>query len=167
VRVLGVDPGLDTTGYGCIDTAERGAPSLVEGGVVRSDSSLPLAGRLRDLYLGLAEVCDDLRPDIVCVEELYAHYGHPRTAILMGHARGVLFLAAAQRDIPVVSYGATRVKKALTGHGRATKEQMQAMVQSALSLSAPPQPADVADAIAVALCHVNVARHGAPSPTVA
>lgn len=161
MRILGVDPGLDTTGYGCIVAAPPAAPRLVEGGVVRSDPGAPLEQRLADLYTGLGEVCRDLQPDVVVVEELYAHYAHPRTAIMMGHARGVLFLAAGTEKLPVVSYAATRIKKALSGYGRSSKAQMQALVQSTLGLAAPPDPPDVADAIAVALCHANVLAHDA------
>jgi crossover junction endodeoxyribonuclease RuvC len=92
----------------------------------------------------------------MAVEELYAHYDHPRTAILMGHARGVIFLAAAQVGIPVVSYAATQVKKLVTGNGRAPKDQVQRTVQQELGLAQLPDPPDVADALAVALCHYYV-----------
>jgi crossover junction endodeoxyribonuclease RuvC len=87
------------------------------------------------------------------VEQLYAHYEHPRTAILMAHARGAFFLAGAQRGIPVLSYAATRVKKLVTGNGRAGKEQMQYAIARELGLAGPPEPHDVADALAIALCH--------------
>jgi crossover junction endodeoxyribonuclease RuvC len=89
----------------------------------------------------------------MAVEQLYSHYEHPRTAILMGHARGAIFLAAAQKKIPVVSYAATRVKKIVTGNGRASKEQVQRTIQRELGLAALPEPPDVADALAIALCH--------------
>ncbi len=96
---------------------------------------------------------DQFHPQAVAVEQLYAHYEHPRTAILMGHARGVIFLAAAQRDLPVVSYNATRIKKTITGNGRASKDQVQRTIQRELGLVLLPEPPDVADALAVALCH--------------
>jgi crossover junction endodeoxyribonuclease RuvC len=99
---------------------------------------------------------EQFRPSVMAVEQLYAHYKHPRTAILMGHARGVLFLAAAVRDIPVVSYNATRIKKTVTGNGRAPKDQVQRTVQRELGLAKMPDPPDVADALAVALCHFHV-----------
>src|SRR5438552_16171155 len=89
----------------------------------------------------------------MAVEQLYAHYEHPRTAILMAHARGVFFLAGAQRDIPVLSYASTKVKKLITGSGRASKEQMQHAVARELGLTKLPEPHDVADALAIALCH--------------
>jgi crossover junction endodeoxyribonuclease RuvC len=96
---------------------------------------------------------DQFRPQAVAVEQLYAHYDHPRTAILMAHARGVVFLAAAQRGVPVISYNATRIKKTVTGNGRAPKDQVQRAVQRELGLAALPEPPDVADALAAALCH--------------
>jgi crossover junction endodeoxyribonuclease RuvC len=97
-------------------------------------------------------------PDEVAVEQLYAHYQHPRTAILMAHARGVLFLAAGQRSIPVVSYNATQIKKTVTGSGRASKEQVQRTIQRELNLDQLPEPADVADALAAALCHYHARK---------
>jgi crossover junction endodeoxyribonuclease RuvC len=98
-------------------------------------------------------VLDQWKPVAMAVEQLYAHYEHPRTAILMAHARGVYFLAGGQRNIPVISYAATKVKKLVTGSGRASKEQMQHAVARELGLAGPPEPHDVADALAIALCH--------------
>jgi len=154
-RILGIDPGLQITGYGVIEGSSS-APKVCEAGVVsttdESDAS-DLAQRVRSLYEGILEVIDQFHPQSVAVEQLYAHYEHPRTAILMGHARGVIFLAAAQRDLPVVSYNATRIKKSITGNGRASKEQVQRTIQRELGLVQLPEPPDVADALAVALCH--------------
>jgi crossover junction endodeoxyribonuclease RuvC len=160
MRVLGIDPGLQVTGYGLLET--RGTRArVVEAGVVRSDEDRSLEERLRKIYLAVRGIVRELAPDAIVVEELYSHYRHPVTAILMGHARGVMLLAAAERGLPVISYSATRIKKALTGSGRASKEQVQRMVQSTLRLAELPQPADVADALAVALCHANtLAREG-------
>ena len=104
------------------------------------------------------EVLEQFRPEVVVVEQLYAHYDHPRTAILMAHARGVIFLAAAQRGLPVVSYNATRIKKTITGNGRASKEQVQRTIQRELGLAELPEPPDVADALAAALCHYYVQK---------
>jgi crossover junction endodeoxyribonuclease RuvC len=112
-----------------------------------------MATRIRALYDGLCEVLDEWKPAAMAVEQLYAHYDHPRTAILMAHARGAFFLAGAQRGIPVVSYAATKVKKLVTGSGRAGKEQIQRAVAHELGLAKLPEPHDVADALAVALCH--------------
>lgn len=155
MRVLGIDPGLQVTGYGLLAANGREV-RVVEAGVVRTDEAEALAERVRSLHGAVGAILGELKPDVVAVEELYSHYRHPVTAILMGHARGVIFLAAAQHGVGVVSYGATRIKKALTGQGRASKEQVQRMVQNTLRLRRPPQPADVADALAVALCHCNV-----------
>jgi len=155
MRVLGIDPGLQVCGYGLLLT--RGARvSVVEAGVVRTDDKLSLAERIQKLHKAISDIVADLAPGVIAVEELYSHYAHPVTAILMGHARGVIFLAAAQAGVPVVSYAATRVKKSLTGEGRASKAQMQRMIQTTLGLRELPQPPDVADALAVALCHCNV-----------
>jgi len=155
MRVLGIDPGLQVTGYGLLAANGRKV-RVVEAGVVRTDDREPLAERVRSLHEAVGAILEELRPDVVAVEELYSHYRHPVTAILMGHARGVIFLAAAQHGVRVVSYGATRIKKALTGQGRASKQQVQRMVQNTLGLRTVPQPADVADALAVALCHCNI-----------
>jgi crossover junction endodeoxyribonuclease RuvC len=154
-RILGIDPGLEVTGYGVLE-AGPGHPRVCEAGVIRSREAgekADMARRLRTLHAGLAEVIEQFRPQVVVVEQLYAHYKHPRTAILMGHARGVIFLAAAQHDLPVVSYNATRIKKTVTGSGRAAKDQVQRTIQRELSLGQPPEPPDVADALAAALCH--------------
>ncbi len=155
MRVLGIDPGLRVTGYGLLEANGMRA-RVLEAGVVRSDDDASLPDRLRKIHLNVLEIIRELEPEAIAVEELYSHYGHPTTAILMGHARGVMLLAAAEAGVPVVTYGATRIKKALTGNGRASKEQMQRMIQSTLRLKTLPEPADVADALAVALCHCNV-----------
>src|SRR5262245_39436147 len=159
VRILGVDPGLQVTGYGVL---EAGSPLRVcEAGVIRSAekrSPANMAQRLDALYNGIVEVITQYRPGVMVVEQLYAHYQHPRTAILMAHARGVLLLAAAQQGLPVVSYNATRIKKTVTGSGRAGKDQVQRTVQRELGLAKLPEPPDVADALAAALCHYYVQR---------
>jgi crossover junction endodeoxyribonuclease RuvC len=105
------------------------------------------------LHKSLLEVLDLYPPQVMAVEQLYSHYAHPRTSILMGHARGVILLAAAEREVPVISYNATRIKKTITGNGRASKEQVQRTMQRELGLAKCPEPPDVADALAVALCH--------------
>ena len=153
--VLGIDPGLQITGYGVIEAGSRG-PTVREAGVIRTNdkpAASDLAQRVRSLYDGILEVIDQFHPQTVAVEQLYAHYDHPGTAILMGHARGVIFLAAGQKDVPVVSYNATRIKKTITGNGRASKDQVQRTIQRELGLAQLPEPPDVADALAVALCH--------------
>lgn len=162
LRVLGLDPGLQTTGYGVLEVTERGQ-RVVDAGVIRSAEGrdpADMAKRLKALYDGLCEVLGEWKPSAMAVEQLYAHYEHPRTAILMAHARGVYFLAGAQHNIPVFSYAATKVKKLVTGSGRASKEQMQHAVGRELGLAGPPEPHDVADALAIALCHYFATSSG-------
>jgi crossover junction endodeoxyribonuclease RuvC len=159
-RILGIDPGLQVTGYGVLESSGAG-PRVCEAGVIRSTEkrrASDMAQRVRAVYDGIVDVIDQFHPEAVVVEQLYAHYKHPRTAILMAHARGVLLLAAGQRAIPVVSYNATRIKKTVTGSGRASKEQVQRTIQRELGLEQLPEPADVADALAAALCHYYVRK---------
>jgi len=150
--ILGIDPGLRITGYGLVSmTADTGfRPKLVEGGVLRMKSKGDLATRLRELDVQLEDLIKDTSPDQMGVEQLYAHYKHPRTAILMGHARGVILLAAARREIKVTSLASTLVKRTITGNGHAKKAQVQRAIASICKLDKPPEPPDVADAIAIA-----------------
>ena len=159
MRVLGIDPGLNITGYGLVETGAEGQ-KLIEAGEIKSKASLPLEQRLFELYNGLEAVTKDLLPDVLAVEELYSHYKHPKTAVIMGHARGVLFLVAGKADIPVFSYSATRVKKSLTGRGHASKEQVAKMISSILKSGEIDGHPDITDAVAVALCHINAVSHG-------
>jgi crossover junction endodeoxyribonuclease RuvC len=159
-RVLGIDPGLQVTGYGVVEAGPRG-PLVVEAGVIRSAEgrkAADMAPRLLAVYNGIVEVVEQFRPEVVAVEQLFAHYEHPRTAILMAHARAVVLLAAAQHGLPVLSYNATRIKKTITGSGRATKDQMQRTIQRELGLTKVPEPPDVADALAAALCHYYIQK---------
>lgn len=151
LRILGVDPGLNITGYGVLEV-QRGSVRICEAGVVRGRAkSMHL--RLAEIHAGLSEVIASLKPQALALEQLYAHYKHPRTAILMGHARGVICLAATTAELGVTSYSATQIKKVLTGSGRASKTQMQSAIRNEFRLAQAPEPADVADALAVALCH--------------
>ena len=149
--VCGIDPGLGVTGYAVLRTGDGGL-SVLDAGVCRFDETLPLARRLADIERDISSILSEHQPDIVAVEGLYAHYKHPQTAILMGHARGVILLAAGKLGIEVCSYSATRIKRHLTGNGRATKGQMQRAIQRPLRLSELPEPDDVADALAIAMC---------------
>jgi crossover junction endodeoxyribonuclease RuvC len=149
--ILGLDPGLAVTGYGIIRS--NVSVELIEAGVIRISRNQPLAERLKELYAGIMEVLESYPVDYVAIEQLYSHYERPRTAILMGHARGVLCLAAANAGKTVHSYEPTKVKKLLTGNGRAPKAQMQLAIQQQLGLKEAPDPPDVADALAIALCH--------------
>ena len=151
MRILGIDPGLRLTGYGVIDYKPM-RPVLIDGGVIRLDVKASLADRLVELERELDALLVEHQPTICAVEQLYAHYAHPRTAIMMGHARGVIMLAARKRGIQVEQFPANRIKQAVTGHGHAGKAQMQRAIQSQWNLPKLPEPPDVADALAVALC---------------
>jgi crossover junction endodeoxyribonuclease RuvC len=158
LRILGIDPGLQVTGYAVIEKGTA-RPLVIEAGVVRSAegrATPELAQRVHCLYDSIVEIVEQFRPGAMAVEQLYAHYDHPRTAIMMAHARGVIFLAAAQHEVPVISYYATRIKKTITGNGRAPKDQVQRTMQRELGLAKLPEPSDVADALAAALCHYYV-----------
>jgi crossover junction endodeoxyribonuclease RuvC len=154
MRILGIDPGLQVCGYGVID-ADIGSVKLVEAGVFRINASGELGARLNQIANDIASILDMYKPGAVAVEELYAHYAHPRTAILMGHARGVILQLCYKTGAEIDSFAATRIKKSLTGNGRASKIQMQRSIQTLLGLEKVPEPNDVADAIAVALCCAN------------
>jgi crossover junction endodeoxyribonuclease RuvC len=151
MRILGIDPGLLITGYGVID-AHPLRPRLVDGGVIRLNAKMPVASRLVELERSLEEIRTEHHPAAVAVEMLYSHYAHPRTAILMAHARGVILLVAARHGLPVYELPANRVKQSVSGHGHASKHQMQRAVQDIFGLKEAPQPPDVADALAVAIC---------------
>jgi crossover junction endodeoxyribonuclease RuvC len=151
-RIVGIDPGLNITGYAVIEPV-AGRLTLVEAGMIRGRSRGDLAARLREVHEGVSDVVATFQPATMAIEELYSHYERPRTAILMGHARGVICLAASLAGIPVLSYSATQIKRLLTGNGRAPKSQVQQAICHEFGLAAPPEPPDVADAMAVALCH--------------
>jgi crossover junction endodeoxyribonuclease RuvC len=154
VRVLGIDPGLVVTGYGILES-EGGSIRLVEAGTIHSGAVHdPLQYRLRRLYEEMDALLEEHEPNAAALEQLYSHYEHPRTAILMGHARGVLCLAAGVHDVALHHYTAPQVKSALTGNGRASKGQIQNLVRRTFGLVESPNPPDVADAVAIALCHI-------------
>ncbi|WP_422931623.1 crossover junction endodeoxyribonuclease RuvC [Singulisphaera sp. PoT] len=158
-RVLGIDPGLGVTGYAVVAPCASGA-YVVEAGVIRPRSAnASLSGRLNVLHQGIVEILEAFTPDALALEQVHSHVKHPRTAIIMAHARGVIMLAAEQQGVPVFGYAASRIKKTLTGSGKAPKAQMQHAVQLELGLNCLPEPHDVADACAVALCHFQIRRH--------
>lgn len=154
MKVLGIDPGLNISGYGILEEKE-GEVSVIEAGILKTNDKLSMEKRLVELGEELDTVIRQYNPDIMAIEELYSHYDHPKTAIIMGHARGLIFYKAAEAGIEVVPYASTRIKKALTGNGRASKEQMQRAIQIQMGLKAVPEPPDVADALAVAYCHIH------------
>ena len=157
MRVLGVDPGLRCTGYGAVDVTERTA-RLVEAGIITPGVHAPLERRLGELHAELCAVLAAVRPDVMVVEELWTAYKNPTTAVLMGHARGVLCLAADAHGVAVRHLVHSHVKRALTGSGAARKEQVKRMVMLRLELVTTPEPDDVSDALALALAFANLER---------
>ena len=154
MRIVGIDPGLEVTGYAVLDSA-NGTVNIVDAGIIKTNRKQELAKRLMVLAEELAEVLAEHKPSVMAVEELYSHYRFPRTSILMGHARRVILEAAAKANMKVMAYSATRVKKSITGNGRAGKEQVQRAVKEECGLKKTPKPADVADALAIGLCCIN------------
>ena len=152
--VLGIDPGLTTTGYGLV----RRSRSLeaIGAGVIRTDPDRLLADRLLEMHTGIASLIAEHEPDAVAIETIFTNR-NLQTAAAVGRAAGVAILAAAQRQVPVFEYVPTVVKSAITGDGSADKRMVAAMVGKRLGI-APPSPADAADALAVAICHLYALR---------
>ena len=150
-RILGVDPGLLRTGYGLISSGEN-TLALLEGGILRAKADDPFPKRLQDLHVGLSEVIAEHKPDVVVIEDLFSTYAHPKSALLMAHARGVLMLAAQEANVVVHSFLPNEVKQVVAGQGHATKSAIQAAVKARLRLTATLHPPDLADALAIAIC---------------
>jgi crossover junction endodeoxyribonuclease RuvC len=156
MMVLGIDPGTAITGYGLV-TEENGQALAVAYGALTTPSDLPLPDRLRLIHRDLTAVIKQYQPDQSAVEQLFFNK-NVRTALAVGHARGVVLLTLAQAGVPIYEYTPLEVKQAVTGNGRADKRQVQQMVTLLLSLKKIPKPDDVADALAIALCHLHSAR---------
>ncbi len=153
MKVLGIDPGITICGYAVLENTEHGAQNI-EHGVIRNKSKISLAEQLNHLFIELACLIQKFQPDVLAVEKLF--FGtNIKTALSVGHARGVILLAGAQKGLPVFEYSPMDVKIAMTGYGRASKEQIQIMVKTLLKLPEIPRPDDAADALAIALCHLN------------
>lgn len=151
--VLGIDPGTAVTGYGVVEPLPGRTARLRECGVIRTPPDAPLADRLQALHDGVVSLLETHRPEMVAVESVF--YGkNVRSALTLGHARGVVLLAAAQADVPVAEFAPAVVKKTVVGTGRAAKEQVGYMVAQLLRLKVPPTPADAADGVALALTYV-------------
>jgi crossover junction endodeoxyribonuclease RuvC len=167
LTILGIDPGTAVTGYGVVTRQSDGAVSLSECGVIRTSSRAPLPERLRDIYQGVSELMQRHSPDAVAVEGVF--FGkNVRTAVVLGHARGAILVAASLHQVEVAEYPPSEIKSAIVGHGRATKEQVGFMVQRLLRLREPPRPDDAADGVAVALCHCfrGLGTAAAPAPAL-
>jgi len=153
VRVFGIDPGSGRTGYGCIESS-GGRHRLVICGSLAAPSSATFPQQLEAIHEGLASLLARVRPDCVAVENIF-HAKSARSALKLGHARGVALLAASEARLPVVEYAPAEIKRAVVGYGRAEKPQVQQMIKLLLGLDTAPSPHDVADALAVAICHVH------------
>lgn len=155
--VLGIDPGLNITGYAVLESTSPDAsqrlrrPAIVDAGVVRTSVRQPLARRINEIYCQISDILEEHKVQLVAVEKLYSHYAHPRTAILMAHARGAVLLAAAMAGVDTLDLSATLVKKFLTGFGHAGKPQVGRAVSAVFGWKKAPSPPDVCDAIAIAL----------------
>lgn len=152
--VLGIDPGLSATGYGLVEGSNP--PKALLAGVIRTDSDKKTPDRLSELHRGLTQVIVDAKPDVIALETIFTNR-NLQTAISVGRASGVAMLAAAEGGVPVFEYVPTAVKSAVTGDGSANKGQIQEMVARLLRLEQVPKPADAADALALALCHLRAA----------
>jgi len=161
VKIFGIDPGSLRTGYGCVET-DGTRHRVVACGAIRTPPLGSFADRLLAVHTSLVAVIADVNPDCVAIESLF-HAANVRSALKLGHARGVAMLAAAQAGVPVVEYTPAEIKRAVVGYGRAEKPQVQQMVKLLLGLADVPSPHDVADALAVAICHV----HSCPPSRVA
>jgi len=148
--VLGIDPGTATTGYGVVRSDKPGLAVLVECGVIRTRARDPLPARLREIYEGVRELIARHRPDVLAVEDIF-YAKNVRTTVTLGHARGVILLAGQLAGVEIDEFPPAAIKKAVVGHGAATKEQVQFMLTRLLRLKAVPHPSDAADGVAAAL----------------
>lgn len=160
MKVFGIDPGSERTGFGCIETSGT-RYHLVASGAIAPPRAAAFPEKLLTIHARLAELLERCQPDCVVIENVF-HSVNVRTALKLGHARGVAMLAAVARGVPVVEYTPAEIKRALVGYGRAEKPQVQAMVKLLLGLDVPPTPYDAADALAAAICHVHTCGGTAP-----
>jgi crossover junction endodeoxyribonuclease RuvC len=172
VKIFGIDPGSDRTGYGCIESVGS-RHRLIVCGSISSPARATFPDKLTLIHAGLAALLARHRPHCVAVENIF-YARNVRSALKLGHARGVALLAASEAGVPVVEYAPAEIKRAVVGYGRAEKNQVQQMIKLLLGLEAVPSPHDVADALAVAICHVHTAtgtiaertRHAPPRTTL-
>ncbi len=159
MRILGIDPGIAIVGYGVVDK-EANRYKTVSYDAITTKAHTPLEDRLNLVYQGVCQVIDMYKPEAMAIEELFFN-NNAKTALTVGQARGVIILAAVQKNVPIFEYTPLQVKQALTGYGRASKGQIQQMMKSMLGLTEIPKPDDVADALAIAVCHGNSMRFNA------
>lgn len=156
--VLGIDPGLVQTGWGVLEARDSSRITYLGSGCIRTSRTEELPGRLLVIFRAVSTLIERYKPEIMVLEKLYSHYKHPVTSILMGHARGVVSLAAGASDLRVLNYPATRVKKSVTGNGNASKDQVQHMVYAILGLDERPATFDESDALAIALAYIHMEK---------
>ncbi|MFH0839298.1 MAG: crossover junction endodeoxyribonuclease RuvC [Candidatus Omnitrophota bacterium] len=159
MRIIGIDPGLGITGYGVIEL-KNARMNLIEAGIVKTPHTLPIHIRLKKIYQELQGLLEEFKPDLLALEDIYSHHMHPRTSILMAHARGVVCLASCLSGVQIKGFSAKRIKKAVTGNGNASKEQVEKMVTSILNLKKPITQPDAADALALAIGSVYIGKVG-------
>ena len=166
MKIFGIDPGSARTGYGCVES-DGTRHRLIVCGAIRTPVAHPFPQKLLAIHSGLAALLAQCRPDCVAIENLF-HASNARSALKLGHARGVAMLAAVEAGLPIVEYTPAEVKQAVVGYGRAEKRQVQSMIKLLLRLETLPSPHDAADALAVAICHLHRSRlvPGRPTPDV-
>ena len=158
MRIFGIDPGSQRTGYGCVESIGR-RHALVICGSLSGPKGASFPDRLHAIHEGLKALIARHQPDCVAIEDIF-HHRNVRSALKLGQARGIALLAASEAGLPVVSYAPATVKRAVVGYGRAEKQQVQQMVKLLLGLAQPPSPHDAADALAVAICHLQASTGG-------
>ena len=155
MKIFGIDPGSERTGYGCVESIGS-RQHIVSSGAITSPAGASFPEKLRQIHHRLSAILAECAPDCVAIENLF-HAANVRSALKLGHARGVALLAASEAGLPVVEYAPTEIKRAVVGYGRAEKHQVQQMIKLLLGLDAVPSPHDAADALAVAICHMQSA----------
>ena len=163
MRIFGIDPGSERTGYGCIET-DGSRHRMITCGAIAAPALASFPDKLLQIHARLSVLLAECRPDCVAIENLF-HALNARSALKLGHARGVAMLAAVEAGVPIVEYSPAEVKQAVVGYGRAEKSQVQSMIQLLLGLDTPPAPYDASDALAIAICHVH--RMNVPGPRAA
>ena len=157
MRILGIDPGLITTGYGVVDI-EGGKLKILEAGTIKPNIKDAFERRIAKVHQYISSILSTHQPDTVVLEKLYAHYKHPTTACILGHVRGVICLSVAQSNTPLVEHSVKRIRKALVGNGNATKPQVQEFVKRLLHIEKAELALDTSDALALALGHAHMMK---------
>lgn len=157
MRILGIDPGLNITGFGLIEN-DGSSTTVIIKGVIKTSSKQQTQDRLNKIYAGVLKIILKHKPEVLVLEKIYSHYKYPMTSVTLGHARGAVCLACSQANIPLRDYSAKRIKKVITGKGNASKHQVQMMIQHLLNLDKIPESYDISDALALALGHMYVVK---------